>query len=91
MDAGSDILKLHRINEAVLYTDCVKLEKRAADDSFKIGISGRSTIGSTPIGGRGGEWTTIYSDCKGITYNYVVDALGNYIVDALGNKIIVMI
>lgn len=89
MDDGSAVLKLHRVNEAILFTDCTTLEKRATDDSFKIGVSGKSTIGDTKIGGRGGEWTTVYSDCDDFLYDYIVDSLGNYVVDSLGNYIVV--
>lgn len=60
MEEGSTVLKLHRINEAILYTDRVTLERRAADDSFKIGIKDWSVIGTTKIGGRGGDWTEVY-------------------------------
>ena len=60
MEEGSSVLKLHRVNEAILYTDRITLEKRAADDSFKIGVSGWSTIGTTKIGGRGGDWTEVH-------------------------------
>ena len=60
MEEGSTVLKLHRVNEAILYTDRVLLEKRASDDSFKIGVENWSIIGTTKIGGRGGGFTTIY-------------------------------
>lgn len=60
MEEGSTTLKLHRVNEETLHTDRIVLEKRAADDSFKIGVPGWSTIGTTKIGGRGAEWTEVY-------------------------------
>ena len=79
MDENATAIKLLRINEAVGYTECIKLEKRALDDSFKIGISGWSTIGTTKIGGRGSDWQVFYSDCGNVVdgVNNVVDGADN--------------
>ena len=60
MEEGSAVVKIHRINEAILYTDRIVVDKKATNDSFLIGNPGWCTIGITKIGGRGGSWTNIY-------------------------------
>lgn len=60
MEEGSAVTKIFRINESVDYTDRILIEKQATNDSFKIGIENWCVIGETKIGGRGGEWTTVY-------------------------------
>lgn len=60
MDSGSDILKLFRVNEAVLYTDRIVVEKKpATTDGFIVGVS--SKVGVDRVGSRGiGIWEEIY-------------------------------
>jgi len=60
MEDTSITTKIHRVNENLLHTDRILIEKRATNDSFKIGVTGWCTIGVTKIGGRGGSWTDIY-------------------------------
>lgn len=60
MEEGSVVTKIHRVHENVLYTDRTIIDKRASNDSFKIGMDGWCTIGVTKIGGRGANWTSVY-------------------------------
>ena len=60
MEEGSVVTKMHRVHEHVLHTDRLIVDKRASNDSFKIGVEGWCTIGTTKIGGRGSNWTSVY-------------------------------
>jgi len=59
MDSGSDILKLFRVNEAVLYTDRITVEKKPATlDAHVVGLA---VVGVDRVGSRGtGIWEEIY-------------------------------
>ena len=60
IEESSTVVKIHRMNENILYTDRVILEKRATNDSFLISVEDWCLIGKTLIGGRGSSWTEIY-------------------------------
>ena len=55
------VTKLHRVHEQNMYTERTIIDKKATNDSFKIGITSWCEIGTTKIGGRGGEWTNVYT------------------------------
>ena len=61
IEESSAVTKIHRVRENVLHKDLIILDRRASNDSFKIGVKNWCVIGETKIGGRGSNWTNVYT------------------------------